>query len=122
MQWLLDIIFPPREDEKILRSVSEDEFHSFANPQLIPITRPHTIALLPFSEARVRAAIHEAKYRGNEKAFDVLAAILTEYLRDHDDVRLPKSHIVVVPIPLGRERHKERGFNQIEEIINRTTK
>lgn len=113
MQWLLDIIFPPREDEKKLRAVSTDTFLTLCNPQLIPITRPHTIALLPFSNTSVRAAIHEAKYRGNAKACELLSLALIEYLRDTEEARMP----IIVPVPLGKKRHRERGFNQIEEIL-----
>lgn len=114
---LLDILFPPRADEMVLRDVSVDAFLARINPQLVPATRPRTVALLPFHDASVRAAIHEAKYRGSEKAFGLLAAALAEYLRDCDDVGRSTSHIV--PVPLGRKRQRERGFNQAEEIARR---
>lgn len=113
MQWLLDIIFPPREDEKALRAISHDAFLSLCNPQLIPITRPHAIALLPFSNASVRAAIHEAKYRGSAKACELLSLAFIEYLHGTEEIR----PTIIVPIPLGKKRHRERGFNQIEEIL-----
>lgn len=118
MRWF-DFLFPPRVDEIALRDVSLDDFLTLIEPRLVPHTRPDTLALLPFNDARVRAAIHEAKYRGNATAFELLAATLVEYLRDADDVGRRTSHIFLVPIPLGKERRKERGFNQIEEIANR---
>lgn len=113
---LLDVLFPPRVDEKIIRSVTNDEFLALLSPQLVPSTRPGTVALLPFSHEKVRAAIHEAKYHGNVRAFELLALALTEYLQDADDTsRLT----VIVPVPLGKMRFKERGFNQAEEIAKR---
>ena len=33
-----------------------------------------------------------------------------------------RSNLVLVPVPLGNVRRKERGFNQIEEITNRAAK
>jgi len=115
----LDFLFPPRVDESILRDISVDDFLALVAPRLVPETRPGTVALLPFSDPRVRAVIHEAKYRGTEHAFQLLAAALAEYLRDADDVGFRKSHICLVPVPLGKERRKERGFNQAEEIAKR---
>ncbi len=115
MRWL-DFLFPPRVDESVLRDVSVDDFLACMRVRLIPDTRPETIALLPFSDTRVRAAIHEAKYRGNEHAFKLLAAALAEYLRDADEgFRKP----IIVPVPLGKVRRKERGFNQTEEVACR---
>lgn len=112
----LDFLFPPREDEITLRDVSIDDFLSLMNPVLVPETRPSTVALFPFHARQVRAAIHEAKYHGNEHAFCLLAAALTDYLRDADE-GFRKS--IIVPVPLGRERQKERGFNQIHEVLLR---
>jgi len=122
LRWL-DFLFPPRVDEHTLRDVSPDDFIALVAPRLAPDTRPGTVVLLSFNNPLVRSAIHEAKYRGNERAFKFLALALAEYLRDFDDENygLRKS-IIVVPIPLGKERQKERGFNQVEEIAKRTVR
>lgn len=119
MRWL-DFLFPPRVDEFALRDVSPDDFLSRMRVRLVQETQPETIGLLPFTDACVRAAIHEAKYRGNEHAFELLSAALVEYLRDADDVSNTRSHLVLlVPVPLGKGRRKERGFNQVEEVACR---
>jgi predicted amidophosphoribosyltransferase len=115
-----DFLFPPRVDEALLRGVSVDDFLALVSPRLVPETRPGTLALLPFSEPRVRAAIHEAKYHGSERAFKLLGAVLAEYLQGHDDLENRKSRIV--PIPLGKERLRERGFNQVQEVSLRALK
>lgn len=116
----LDFLFPPRADELILRDISVDDFLALVAPRLVPETRPSTVALLPFNVPVVRAAIHEAKYHGSERAFKFLALALAEYLRDADDVGATRFNLVaLVPVPLGKERMKERGFNQVEEIVKR---
>ena len=116
MMRLLDILFPPRVDETALRNISTDDFLALAAPQLVPETRPETVVLLPFSHPTVRATIHEAKYHGNVRAFKLLALALAEYLRDADE----KSRTsLIIPVPLGKERRKERGFNQVEEVARR---
>ena len=122
MLYLFDLLFPPRTDEAALRDISDDDFLTLLIPRLIPETRPGTVALLPYSDSRVRSAIHEAKYHGSEHAFKLLASALGDYLRDADDVGFRKPHICLVPVPLGKERRKERGFNQTEEIAKRAAK
>lgn len=112
---LFDLLFPPRVDERILRDVSVDDFLAKVAPRLAPDTRPGTVVLLSFGDPLVRAAIHEMKYHGSVHARKLLSATLAEYLRD-SDVGFTKSHITLVPIPLGEKRHEERGFNQVEEV------
>lgn len=113
----LDFLFPPRSDEAVLRGVSDDEFLARMAPRLVLGTNPGTVALFSFGDPHVRAAIHEAKYHGSTRAFALLATALSDYLRDADDVGPRRSHIV--PIPLGRERLRERGYNQAGEIVRR---
>jgi Predicted amidophosphoribosyltransferases len=120
MRRLLDILFPPRTGESALRGVSSDDFLALLAPQVARGTRPETVALLPFSAPPVRAAIHEAKYHRSEEAFRLLAGALTEYLRDDD--QWPSRKCLIVPIPLGALRQKERGYNQAEEIAVRAIK
>jgi ComF family protein len=117
-QRLLDFIFPIRTDEEIVRALTLEQFLSRLEPQLEERTNPATVALFPFTDRRVRAVIHEAKYHGNTKAFDFLAAALAEYLRD-DDRFDGLTDCVLVPLPLGAKRRQERGFNQAEEIARR---
>lgn len=114
----LDLLFPPRSAEEILRDVPASAFLEKVAPRLINDTRPETVGLLPFSAASVRAAIHEAKYHGNTRAFELLATALTEYLLDADETRAP----IIVPVPLGKARRKERGFNQTEEVARRAAR
>lgn len=114
-----DFLFPPRVDEIALRSVRTDDFLALVVPKLIPETRPEAVGLLPFSSIAVRAAVHEAKYHGSERAFGLLASALAEYLRDCDDAfRKP----IIIPVPLGKARRRERGFNQVEEIARRAAR
>lgn len=120
---LFDVLFPPRIDEKVIRHTSDDDFMALLAPRLAGVTRPGTVVLLPFSDTRVRSAIHEAKYHGSTRAFKLLGSALAEYLRDVDDRRITRSNLVMlVPVPLGKKRQKERGYNQVEEIVKRVSK
>src|SRR3990167_4608277 len=113
---IFDFLFPPRADEIIVRNTSDDSFLALVAPRLVDEARPATVALLPFQNVMVRAAIHEAKYHGSARALKLLGSALVEYLRDADDVGLVTSRVRLVPVPLGKERRKNRGFNQVEEV------
>lgn len=113
---ILDLLFPPRDDESALRAFSDDEFLAHIEPQLVTVTHPRATALMSFQKPVVRSAIHEAKYHGSERAFDLLAQALGDYLRDGDD---GLTRPIIIPVPLGPERRKERGFNQVEALCER---
>lgn len=59
-------------------------------------------------EGPIRYALHKLKYRQNVTLGDALAQDLAEYV---DMLGWPVE--MVVPIPLGGERLKERGYNQV---------
>jgi ComF family protein len=59
-------------------------------------------------EGPIRQALHSLKYRHNLALGDALAPFLAEFVR-----RLDWPINLVVPVPLGRERMRERGYNQV---------
>jgi competence protein ComFC len=58
-------------------------------------------------EGPIRQALHSLKYRRNVALGDTLAKQLAVFVR-----KLGWRVDIVVPIPLGRQRLKERGYNQ----------
>lgn len=116
MLWLLrllDLVFPPRTHETIVRTMTPDVLFTYVAPITINSTRPSITALLPFHAPPVRALIHEAKYHGNKRAQTLLATVLAAYLHN-----LPIESFTLVPVPLSSSRYKERGFNQCERICS----
>lgn len=119
----LDFLFPPRDDELLTRELTVDTLLPFLTPHVVTRTRPETITLLPFHKAEVRSLLHEAKYHGSEHAFTLLAAVLTDFLHDSEDLtRAKPEKIQLVPVPLSRERFAKRGYNQVEEVAKRSNK
>lgn len=75
--------------------------------------RPRFRALRSWSafDAPVRDALHRLKYRRDVGLGDALAAELAGFVLDlHWPVDM------IVPIPLGRQRRNERGYNQVALI------
>lgn len=113
---LLNLLFPPRSDELLVRSTPQRTLVSLMRPREVPDTRPPSVTLFSYGHPLVRACTHEAKYHGNPRAFEALGAALAAYL-DADEEAYHSPRMSVVPIPLGKKRQKERGFNQVEEVV-----
>lgn len=97
---LLDLLFPPRESDSLVHAATFTSLSAFPRP-------------LPYRDPLVQALITEAKYQNNKKAQRLLGEFLSSYL--HNYIK-EYPEIVLVPIPLGPKRRKERGYNQTEEI------
>jgi competence protein ComFC len=71
--------------------------------------RPHFRALRAWAvfEDPVRKALHKLKYRRDVALGDALVAHMTTFV---EGLNWPIE--MVIPIPLGRQRQKERGYNQ----------
>lgn len=75
--------------------------------------RPRFNALRSWSafDSPVRNALHRLKYRRDMGLGDALAAQLSQFVVD---LNWPVD--LVVPVPLGQKRMKERGYNQVALI------
>jgi competence protein ComFC len=64
-------------------------------------------------EGPIRNALHQLKYRRNIALGDVFARQLVPFAR-----HLAWPVQVVVPVPLGRKRLQERGYNQVSLVAD----
>lgn len=117
---VLDILFPPRDTEALVRDATLASLGSHVRPIAHEDGR---VSLMPYRAALVRALIVETKFRGNERAETLLAAILAEYLGSwlQDLETYEAQSVVLVPIPLSAKRLKERGYNQADRIVRRAS-
>lgn len=116
---LIDLVFPPRESELLVRSGG---LLPYAEPRVCQLESCDVVALLPYEVPVVRAHIVETKFHGNEIAAKALGAVLASYLRE-ECVELDayeQRAYRLVPVPLSRERVKERGYNQVEMVAKYT--
>ncbi len=68
-------------------------------------------------EGRGRELIHLLKFRGVRTAAEYWAQRLAALTSE-----LPETPELVTPVPLGKKRQRERGFNQSSEIARRLAK
>jgi ComF family protein len=106
---LTDLIFPPRNAEVLLRSCTAQTTKHLYQPGIHEGLHFITSYKYPLT----KALITENKYYHNQKAAEHLSLLLNEWLCKHS-----YQPIILLPIPLNKKREKERGYNQVLEILN----
>lgn len=105
---VLDQLFPPRETALVVRSLDNDTLRTHFRPG-------YTLGIAYLSAYRdpaIAALITENKYHRNRHATKLLSQLLLQWLNTQ-----PATPLVFVPMPLGAARERERGCNQVTEII-----
>ena len=72
-----------------------------------------------YKDEVVRELVHEFKYGGVYEAGDILAEILSQRLFG---VSFSKELLLVVPVPLHKNKLRKRGFNQAEYLARSISK
>lgn len=119
----LDVLFPPRTSAFRVSQATLAELGELASPSLIPHDTFEIMSLLPYRAPLVRSLILEAKYHEHVGAHALLGAVLADYLLSLLEERaFDQSCFALVPVPLSKKRHRERGYNQTERIVQEALK
>jgi ComF family protein len=110
LRWILDTVFPPRATQMLVRAAST--ISCDFKPRVITISSLSIFTLLSYHSPLVQACILEAKFHKSRKAQELLGTLLADYIK----VSRISGKVVIIPIPLGKKRRRERGYNQTEEI------
>ena len=103
-----DILFPPSPDARLVRTLTLENMNK--NYSLHHING--VVTLSQFQNPVIRALIHEAKFHGSRRAYLLLSMLLDIYLNE-----TTQKYDAIIPIPLSAVRMRERGYNQVFEII-----
>ena len=109
--YLCDSIFPPSKDAYMVRAltiVMVRKIYSYRSINTIHV-------LSTYSDPRIRALIHEAKFKGNKEAFLLLGTLLSQYTKKLEHIDY------ILPIPLSEKRMRTRGYNQVAEVVRHAT-
>jgi competence protein ComFC len=104
-QHILDFIFPPRDEEVILRNISIQEFNANVPRAL------NSNSIFSYKHPLVKELVWQIKYRKNMKAVDMASYFMYQVIVNYGDVTL-------VPIAISKARRRERGYNQCELIVD----
>lgn len=113
---IVALLFPSRPDEALVRKTHTDDIAALVSPTLVTTCTPCATALLPFRNPLVRALVHEVKYRDNNRAVVLLNNVLHDYLNELN-AEEGLGRVCVIPIPISKKRKRERGYNQVENIM-----
>lgn len=105
VSYFFDFLFPPRPQQKLVREVVKLPTRSSE--------RYGSKYLCAFDDPIVRAVITENKYHHNHEAILLLASAVDEWLS------LIEKRVVLIPIPLSKERLRARGYNQVTEVLKK---
>lgn len=113
---LLDLLFPPSVRMRTVRQVHEEDVLRLIEP------RAHACvtSLLPY-EGVVRDVITRAKFENDVHAQTLLARALESFLPSYiaEENAFLDRPITIVPVPLSRTRYRERGYNQVVEVLRK---
>jgi len=108
LTFFLDLIFPPSPEEKIMRLVDSKTIHNLYTP-----SRHEGITYLSvYQKPLIAAAIKQNKFHGDKNATFILGELLATWLKARPSTTL------LLPIPLSKKRQQERGYNQVQRIID----
>jgi competence protein ComFC len=128
----IDIIFPSQEQTRALELLDPEQFLAQAKRSLdeLVLQKTHSYitdiqSIFSYRDKIVEQAIWELKYGGNRKIAKLFAVILYDYIIEtlsEESLFANFSSPLLIPIPLSKERLKERGWNQTEMLAKELTK
>lgn len=116
---ILDALVPPKGRTRRLRGTVLE--HVPLCPTVHDLLGVRITTLLDYKDQAARDLIQALKYDGGGNAAHLLAAIVAEYLTEEiaADSTFSTKRILLVPLPLHASRRRERGFNQIQAVLER---
>lgn len=116
---LLDIVLPRKE--RMVRVDSYELAHLLISPVEHDACCGRITTLMSYRTQAVEDLIRALKYDQPAHAATLLAEALAEYLREEiAQIKLFSSlPVVLIPVPLHASRLHERGFNQIERVLEK---
>jgi len=115
---ILDTVLPRRERRTRTEARSFDEIPLC--PVLHELLGVQILTLMDYRESAAKDLIRSLKYDRSGHAAKLCAALLTDYLREEfaSMHTFSSRRILLVPVPLDKNRVHERGFNQIQAVLN----
>lgn len=107
---LVESIFPLSPLEKQVQRLSAAEVSAYYQPMV----HDTIIFLAPYRTHAMTALVTTAKFSHNDTAARLLAGLLTRWLTEHN-----QAHTKFIPIPLHPKRERERGYNQVTQVLKK---
>lgn len=115
---VLDAVVPRKE--RAMRTAGRGAEDIPLCPTVHDLLGVRITTLMDYQSAVVQDLIRSLKYDGSGHAAHLAAQLLADYLREEIAAQktFSQKRILIVPVPLHTSRTHERGFNQIEVVLN----
>lgn len=117
---ILEAIFPLSPAERELFSYSPEDALRRLPPSLpyagLTVPLPETKSILAYRDDRVSKLIWNIKYKKSKQAVQIGGYLLYTNLLGANFEQ--ESSLTIVPMPISRERRRERGYNQCELLTD----
>ncbi len=111
IDYILDFIFPPNINEVEIRNINKEELYSKYS-----FKNEWNSSIYPYQEPIIKELVWQIKYKRNKKAIEIAGYSLYCELIKHNQP------LLLIPIPISKERRRERGYNQCELMIDEIIK
>lgn len=121
---IFSLILPKEDDTFLIENMSDEQILEEI-PRANEIGNNKYKALFQYRNKISRKAIWEIKYCANKKIIQKFSKLLYEFIIDEISNNISFSNFnnpLLIPIPIGKNNLKERGYNQCELIINEIKK
>jgi ComF family protein len=114
---MLDAVVPMRARAARTRSRTAQDIP--LSPTVHDLLGVHITTLMDYRQEAAQDLVRSLKYDASVHAANLAAQLLADYLREELAAARAFSprRILLVPVPLHRNRARERGFNQIEVVL-----
>jgi ComF family protein len=114
---ILDAVMPLRERSARMKKRSASDIPLVVTEH--ELLGAQVTTLMDYRNAQVQDLIRALKYDRSRYAAKIAADLLADYLREEiASMRMfSTKEIVLIPLPLHSSRQRERGFNQIELVL-----
>ena len=116
---VLDVIMPLRAHTMRIKKITTRNVSPV--PRVFHLLHNDVTTLLSYQNNHVKDIILALKHERSERAAQICAHIVADYLIEEISalrVFSPRP-ILIMPVPLHESRMRERGFNQMERVLER---
>src|SRR3989344_3298190 len=115
---VLDALMPPRAPSGRTKKLVASDIP--LEPTEHELLGAKITTLMDYRKPEVQDLIRALKYDASPHAAKIAGELLADYLRDEiASIKLfSQKPVLLVPVPLHKSRQRERGFNQIDVVLN----
>jgi competence protein ComFC len=120
LKWVLDIIYPPTEIERLLRKLTINKIYRNCSKSL-EINDNEIFSLFRYQDPFIKDSIYELKNNKNEDSIRIFSALLFDEIYNYiyENLININEKIIISYIPQHKSTFLYKGFNQSEELARK---